>query len=81
MESVRKKSTVYIEEDLLRAAKVLAARQGKKDYQILEEALRAHLGLELLQRIWARNDMGEAEATELAYDELREVRRQRGKRK
>ena len=39
----RKKTTVYIEEDLLRAAKALAARTGKKEHEVFEEALVLHL--------------------------------------
>ena len=48
----RKKSTIYIEADLLRAAKVLAARTGRREYQIVEEALKQYLGLELLEEAW-----------------------------
>ena len=36
---VRKKTTVYIDEALLRAAKVAAARSGKREYEVFEEAL------------------------------------------
>jgi hypothetical protein len=38
------KTTVYLDEDVLRGAKVMAARTGKKDYEIVEQALRAYLG-------------------------------------
>lgn len=34
---MRKKTTVYLEPDLLRAAKVWAARTGRKDYEILND--------------------------------------------
>ena len=37
------KTTVYLDEDVLRGAKVMAARTGKKDYEVVEEALRAYL--------------------------------------
>lgn len=39
----RKKMTTYMEEDLLRSAKILAARRDSKVYEILEEALRRYL--------------------------------------
>jgi hypothetical protein len=39
-----RKTTMYLEEDLLRAAKIAAARTGKRDYEVVEEALRAYLG-------------------------------------
>ncbi len=35
--------TTYVDEDLLRSAKVLAARKDSKVYEILEEALRRYL--------------------------------------
>jgi len=44
----RKKATTTIHEDLLRAAKVVAARTGKPEYQIVEEALRQYLGFDML---------------------------------
>ena len=48
----RKKTTIYIEDTLLKAAKVLAARTGKKEYEVVEEALRGYLGLGALEKIW-----------------------------
>lgn len=39
----RKKVTTYMEEDLLRSAKVLAARTDSKIYAVIEEALRLYL--------------------------------------
>lgn len=71
----RKKTTVYLDEELLRAAKVLAARTGKKEYEVFEEALRSHLGMEVLQRSWDRSRLGEEEALDLAYGELHRSRR------
>lgn len=35
--------TTYVDEDLLRSAKVLAARRDGKVYEVLEEALRRYL--------------------------------------
>jgi hypothetical protein len=72
---MRKKTTVYLEPDLLRAAKVWAARTGRKDYEILEEALRSYLGLEVIENVWARSDLAEDEALELAYKEIHASRR------
>jgi hypothetical protein len=39
----RKKMTTYMDEDLLRSTKVLAARNDSKMYEIIEEALRRYL--------------------------------------
>jgi hypothetical protein len=71
----RKKTTVYIDSDLLRAAKVRAARRGQKDYEVFEEALRKLLGLEAVAKVWERSDLSEQEALDLAYRELHEARR------
>jgi hypothetical protein len=64
---VRRKTTIYVEDDLLRATKIAAARAGKRDYQVVEEALRAYLGLELLERVGAPSKLTEGEALDLAY--------------
>jgi hypothetical protein len=40
---VRKKMTTYVDEDLLRSAKILAARRDGKIYEVFEEALRRYL--------------------------------------
>jgi hypothetical protein len=72
---MRRKTTVYLEDDLLRATKIAAARTGKRDYQVVEEALRAYLGLDLLERVGARSKLTEVEALDLAYQELHRSRR------
>ena len=62
------RTTLTIDEEVLRAVKVRAARAGKGDGEVIEEALRRDLGLDLLDRLWARNDLGEGEAVELAVE-------------
>jgi hypothetical protein len=66
----KKKTTVYLDEALLRAAKVVAARSGRREYQVMEEALRRYLGMEAVESIWARSDLDEEEALTLAYREV-----------
>ncbi|MGH9223349.1 MAG: hypothetical protein ACRD2W_06095, partial [Acidimicrobiales bacterium] len=78
----RKKTTVYIDETLLRAAKIAAARDGKREYEVFEEALREHLGLGgALNRIWAGIAPGtapsEEEAARIAAEELAALRAER----
>ena len=68
------KTTVYLDEDVLRGAKVMAARTGKKDYEVVEEALRAYLGMEVLDRAWGTADMTEDEALRLAVEEVHRFR-------
>lgn len=72
------RTTLTIDEDVLRAVKVRAARTGKGDSQVIEEALRRELGLEALERVWAQNsDLSEDDAMALAVEVQHEVRRQR----
>jgi hypothetical protein len=68
---------VYLDEDLLRGAKILAARTDRKDYEVLEAALRRYLGVEVLERVWSRSDLSDDEALQIAYEELDAVRRTR----
>lgn len=56
------RTTLTIDEEVLRAVKVRAARTGKGDSEVIEEALRRELGLDLLDRIWAGSDLSEEEA-------------------
>lgn len=71
----REKTTIYVEPGLLRAAKIEAARNGKREDEVFEDALRSYLGFEVVERAWARSDLSEDEALRLAYDELHESRK------
>jgi hypothetical protein len=71
------RTTLTIDAGVLRAVKVRAARTGKGDSEVIEEAVRAHLGLDLLDRLWERNDMGEQQAVELAVEAQHATRRRR----
>lgn len=62
------RTTVTIDERVLTAVRVRAARTGKGDSEVIEEALRRDLGLDLLERLWAKNDLGENEAMALALE-------------
>lgn len=74
----RKKTTVYVDEDVLRAAKVYAARKDLRDSDVIETALREYLGLDLFQSVWDRNqDLDPEEAQRLARSELDAARRER----
>jgi hypothetical protein len=69
------RTTLTIDEDVLRSVKVRAARMGKGDSQVIEEALRRDLGLDLLEQLWERNKMGEDEAVDLAVEAQHSTRR------
>lgn len=68
------KTTVYLDEDVLRGAKVMAARSGKRDYEIVEEALRAYLGMDVLERAFDAAGMDEDDALRLAVEEVHRFR-------
>jgi len=74
----RRKTTVYIDEELLTAAKVAAARSHKHEYEVFEDALRRHLGLqEVVERVWSSlgtDAPSEEESLRLAREELAAVR-------
>lgn len=71
------RTTLTINEDVLRAVKVRAARTGKGDSEVIEEAIRRDLGLDLLDRIWAKNQIPEDEARALAVEAQHATRRRR----
>lgn len=52
-----------------------AERTGRRDSDVIEEALRRDLGLELLERIWAKADLDEDEALTLAAEPQHKTRR------
>ena len=70
----KRKVTFYLDEDVLRAARVQAARSDRRDSEIVEEALRAFLGFDVVERVWSRSDLGEDEAMRLAVSELHAIR-------
>jgi hypothetical protein len=70
------KTTIYVDEDLLRSARVYAARKDMKDSEVFELALRRILGRDVLDEIWARNSGVDPElADQVAYEELSASRR------
>jgi hypothetical protein len=82
----RRKTTVYLDVDLLTATKVLAATDGRSESQVVEDALRAYLRdgksdaalselRDLMGRIAAKPDaLEDAEAMAIAVKEVRAVR-------
>ena len=68
------RTTLTIDPEVLRAVKVRAARLGKGDSDVIEEALRRDLGLDLLDRLWATNDLEEDAAAALAAEAIRHAR-------
>lgn len=62
------RTTVTVDEEVLRWVRVRAARQGKGDSQVIEESLRRDLGFDLLERLWEKNRMDEDAAMQLAVE-------------
>jgi hypothetical protein len=69
------RTTLTVEEEVLRAVRIRAARTGRGDSQIIEEALRRDLGMDLLERLWSRADLEPDAAMDLALEAQRETRR------
>ena len=68
------RTTLTIDEEVLRAVKVRGARTGMGDSEVIERALRRELGLDLLERLWQSNDLPEDAAIALAVEAQHETR-------
>ncbi|MBA3420606.1 MAG: hypothetical protein H0U12_01710 [Thermoleophilaceae bacterium] len=77
MASTKRKLTVYLDPEVARAARVQAARSDQRDSEIIEEALRAHLGMAALDEAQQLSALDEDEALELANAQLHAARRER----
>ncbi len=62
------RTTLTVDETVLRAVKIRAARTGKGDSEVIEEALRRDLGLDLVERLWETAELPEDEASDLATE-------------
>jgi hypothetical protein len=71
------RTTLTVDEAVLRAVKVRGARTGKGDSAVIEEALRRDLGLDLIDRLWAGADLGEDEAVALAVEAQHATRKRK----
>ena len=69
------RTTITVDERVLRAVRVKAARSGRRDSDVIEEALRRDLGLDLLERVWESADLDEDEALLVATEEQHKGRR------
>jgi hypothetical protein len=75
------RTTLTIDDDVFRAVKHRAARAGQRESQVIEEALRRDLGVDLLDELWSRADMSEKAASKLAVEAQHETRPGRARRK
>lgn len=72
------RTTVTIDETVLKAVKIRAARLGRGDSEVIEESLRRDLGLDLLERLWAKNELSEEAAVALAVEAQHKTRKPSG---
>jgi Arc/MetJ-type ribon-helix-helix transcriptional regulator len=71
----KKRTTVTLDERILRAVRAKAVRTGRRDSEVIEDSLRRDLGLELLEQSWERGDLDEGDALALAVEEQHKARR------
>ena len=72
------RTTLTIDEQVLRAIKVRAARSGKGDSEVIEDALRRDLGIDVLDQLWAQSPgMNEDDAMALALEAQSATRRKK----
>jgi hypothetical protein len=88
----RRKTTVYLESELLTAVKVVAAGTDRRDYEVIEEALRTYMARpetanartrlrELLDRVAERDPLPDDAALALADEEVHAHRAKRTRRR
>lgn len=78
MAAAKRKLTVYLDPEVARAARVLAAHSDRRDSEVVEDALRGYLGMAALDAAQSLSALTEEEALELADAEVHAVRRERG---
>jgi hypothetical protein len=69
------RTTLTIDESVMKAVRMRAARTGRGDSQVIEDSLRRDLGIDLLERLWEGNQLSEGEATALAVEAQHKTRR------
>ena len=81
MSTTKRKLTVYLDPEVARAAKVRAARLDKRDSEVIEDALRAHLGIAALDEAQDLSTLTGDEALELANAEVHAARGEHRRRR
>jgi metal-responsive CopG/Arc/MetJ family transcriptional regulator len=87
----RRKTTLYLDEDLLAAAKMVAATSARSESEVVSDAIRAYLQTDesraaagriraLLEQVTARSELSDDEAQQVAVAEVRAHRKQRAGR-
>ena len=71
------RTTLTINDEVLKAVKIRAARAGQGDSEVIEEALRRDFGLDFLEQMWQRAPLAAEQAEELAVEAQHAVHRRR----
>ncbi len=78
-EVARRPATVRLDDEVLDAIRREAARSGRSEDEVVEDAVRRYLGPSVLDRLRERNRLDEDEAMTIALEEAAAYRReQRG---
>jgi hypothetical protein len=76
------RTTLTIDEDVLRAVKLRAAATGEGESKLIEDAVRRDLGLDTLRDLWANVEpMAEEEAMDLALEAQQAARKPAGSKR
>jgi predicted transcriptional regulator len=70
----RRPTTLYLDDEILRAARAMAARSERDESGVVEDALRSYLGLTVVEEVWRRSDLSEEQALALADEEKHAAR-------
>lgn len=62
------RTTLTIDEDVLKWVKIRAARIGVSDSAVIEQSLRRDLKLDVLDELWSEATLSESDAAELALE-------------
>jgi predicted transcriptional regulator len=74
MGMARRPTTLYLDDEILRAARAMAARSERDESRVVEDALRSYLGLTVVEEVWRRSDLSEEQALALADEEKHAAR-------
>ena len=71
LDMARQKVTLYLDPVVLRRMRVAAAREGIRDSELVERAVKEHIGMSAWERIWAETEqlgLSDEEAMQLALE-------------
>lgn len=71
---VLRATTLYLDDEILRAVKGVASRRRRDPSQVVEDALRSYLGLDAVDEVWRGSELSETEALALADEQKHAAR-------